>query len=387
MRKFHLFTPGPTMVPGAVRLAGAQDMIHHRTPEFEQNIYAEVHKLLKVVFQTEQEILCMMSTGTGAMETAVTNLAARGEKVIVFNGGKFGERWTKICKAYGIDVHEVLYPWSEVCTPDKLNKAIADCPEAKVIFCQLSETSAGTVNPVKDLAAITRNTERILVVDGISGIGATPCPPEEWGVDVIISGSQKGFMMPPGLAFLTLNDKAWKKVETTARQTFYFDLIAAKKNHALNTTPWTPNVTLYQQLLVALKMITEEGMDRVFARCARQAEAIRTAVHAHGLTILSEKYSGSVLTAVNMPEGVDSGKIVKFCRDKWGLYFAGGQDDYKGKILRIGHLGYTDDFEVIMCIVALEIALKLHGFDLELGKGVKAAEEMLVAKYQAGEQV
>lgn len=377
LKKYHLFTPGPTMVPGDVALAGAKDMVHHRTDQF-YAIYEECALNLQKVFETKQRVLTLNSTGTGAMEAAVCNLAAPGETIIAFNGGKFGERWAKIAKPFGINVHEVKYEWNDAATPDKLEKALADAPDAVGVYVQLSETSSGILNPVKDLAAIAHKAGKFIVVDAISGLLAHPCPMDEWELDVVLSGSQKGFMMPPGIAFIALSPRAIEKVEKTKKATFYFDLAKALKEDEKKTHPWTSNVSLFQQLRVSLEMLLGEGLAEVHKRHEVQGEAVRAAATALGLKRLSEKFPSNVLTPVLMPEGVLASKLVKFMRDNWGIYMAAGQDDYKDKMVRIGTIGYQDYFDTIMAIAAFEMALTKFGAAVELGKGVKAAQEVFI---------
>ncbi len=378
MKKFHLFTPGPTLVPGDVALAGAKDMMHHRTDQFTE-IYVSCAMMLQQLFETKQRVLVLLGSGTAAMEGAVDAIVAPGESMIVLNGGKFGERWTKIGKMLGCNVHEVKYPWTDYATPEMVEKAIIDCPDAVAVFTQLNETSTGIKNPVKELAETAHNHGKLIIVDGISGLTAMPCPMDDWKLDGVITGSQKGLMMPPGLAFIALSEKAWEKAEKHKSRVFYNDLRAQRKNDLQNTHAWTSGVSLYQQLKVALEMILHEGLENVQKRCHIQGEAIRQAAFAHGFDILNAKSPGDVLTPIIVPDDkAPASKLAKFCRGHWGIYFAAGQDDYKDKIVRIGHLGYQDHFETIMAIAAFEMALKHFGVDIELGKGVKVAQEILM---------
>ncbi|MCD6282733.1 alanine--glyoxylate aminotransferase family protein [bacterium] len=378
MKKLHLFTPGPTMVPGDVALAGAKDMVHHRTDQF-YDIYEECAVKLQTIFETKLRVLTLNSTGSGAMEAAVSNLVSPGETMITFNGGKFGERWTKIGKSYRCNVHEVKYEWSDASTPDKLEQALKDAPGAIGVFTQLSETSSGVLNPIKDLTEIAHAAGKLIIVDAISGLLAHPCPMDDWDLDVLISGSQKGFMMPPGVAFVVLGPRAVEKMEKTDRTGFYFDLVAAIKNDAKRTHPWTSNVSLFQQLNVALDMLLEEGLPNIHKRHEIQGEAVRAATDALGFKRLSEKFPSNVLTPVLMPEGIDSTKVTKFMRDEWGIFMAAGQDDYKTKIIRIGTIGYQDYFDTIMGLAAFEMGMKKFGAPVELGVGVKAAQEVFMS--------
>jgi len=382
MQKFHLFTPGPTMVPGDVALAGAKDMIHHRTDQFKA-IYNKCHAGLQKLFETQQPVLVLLSSGTGAMEAAVDAIVARGEKMIVFNGGKFGERWTKIGKMLGAEVHEVKYPWTDCATPAMLEEAIKACPDAVAVFTQLNETSTGVGNPIKALAEVCHMHDKLIVVDGISGLSAMKCPMDEWGLDIVLTGSQKGLMLPPGLAFIALSEKAQAKMAATPQKIFYNDLRGQLKNHAQSTHAWTSGVSLYQQLAVALDMMFAEGLDQTIHRCHVQGDAVRAAAKALGMDILNAKSPGDVLTSILLPETVKASEVAKYCRGNWGIYFAAGQDDYKDKIIRIGHLGYQDHFETLMAIAAFEMAMKHFGVNIELGKGVKVAEEILLADLEA----
>lgn len=385
MQKSHLFTPGPTMVPGDVALAGAKDMIHHRTDQFKA-IYEKCAAQLKEIFKTAQPVLVLLGSGTAAMEAAVDAVVAPGEKMITFNGGKFGERWGKIGRALNCDVHEVKYEWSDFASVDKLEQALHDCPDAVAVFTQLNETATGMRNPIKELAEVCHRADKLIVVDGISGLTAMECPMDDWGLDIVLTGSQKGLMLPPGLAFIALSDKAQQKMAGHGARLFYNDLRAQLKSDAKSTHAWTSGVSLYQQLSVALDMMLEEGIDNIIHRCHVQGDAVRAAAHAHGFELLNAASPGDVLTPILMPESVKASELAKYCRGHWGIYFAAGQDDYKDKIIRIGHLGYQDHFETIMAIAAFEMALKHFGVDLELGKGVKTAQEILMADLEAQEK-
>jgi len=385
MQKFHLFTPGPTMVPGDVALAGAKDMIHHRTDQFKA-IYAKCATQLQTLFETKQRVLVLLSSGTGAMEAAVDATVAPGEKMITFNGGKFGERWGKIGAKLGCEVHEVKYGWDEYATPEMLEKAIADCPDAVAVFTQLNETASGIGNPIKELAEVCHKHGKLIVVDGISGLTAMKCPMDEWGLDIVLTGSQKGLMLPPGLAFIALSEKLQQKMAGHPARIWYNDLRAQLKADGKDTHAWTSGVSLYQQLSVALDMMLEEGVDNIIHRCHIQGEAIRAMAKAHGLGLLNGAHPGDVLTSILMPENVAASQLAKYCRGNWGIYFAAGQDEYKDKIIRIGHLGYQDHFETIMAVAAFEMAMKHFGADIELGKGVKVAQEILMADLEAQEK-
>ena len=382
MKKEFLLAPGPTPVPDRVLLAMAQPMIHHRTPQFSA-IFAEVKEDLKYLFQTKQDVLILAASGTGAMEGSVTNLFSPGDEVIVINGGKFGERWGKISESYGLKAHWLNVEWGKAVDPKDVKKILDANPKIKGIMVQASETSTAVAHPVKELAQFTKNRQDcLLIVDGITAVGVFPVPMDELGIDVLVSGSQKAFMLPPGLAFAALSEKAWKFMETAKCPRFYFDFKKERKNLKDNTTAYTPAASLIIGLREALRMIKEEGLENVFARHNRLARATRAAVKAMNLKPLAPDSPSDATTGVYVPEGVDGGKLVKYLRDEMGITLAGGQDHLKGKILRIAHLGYIDTFDIIVAISSIEMALRKFGHKMEFGKGVAAAQEILLEGYK-----
>jgi len=381
IKKYYLLSPGPTPVPEPVLAAAAEPIIHHRTPEF-SNIFMEAVEGLKYVFGTGEDVHILTSSGTGAMEAAVVNLLSPGDKVITINGGKFGERWGNICKAYGLAYKEiVLDPWGKDLTKDQLAAELKAEPGTKAVFCGLSETSSGAVFDVRGFAEVVAATDAVLVVDGISGVGAAPCPMDEWKVDVIVSGSQKSFMIPPGLAYIAFSPKAWKLVETSKFPKFYFDVKKAKKNLAQKTTPWTPAISLIIQQKKALDMIKAMGLEKLYEHHRILGEATRAGVKALGLELLAER-PGNILTCVKVPEGIDGVKLVKTMQGKYMAYIAGGQDPYKGKIFRIAHLGYMGGFDILTALSALEMTLMDLGYRFEAGSGLKAAQSVLKEAWQ-----
>lgn len=380
MLKKYLITPGPTAVPEQVLLDMARPMIHHRTPEFEE-IFKEARNGLKKVFKTEQEPLILASTGTGAMEAAVVNTLSQGDKVLVINGGKFGERWIKICQSYGINAESITIEWGRSVNPAEVKAFLNKNPDTKAVFVQGSETSTTVYHPVKELAAITKDMpETLLVVDGITSAGVHDTRFDEWGIDILITGSQKAFMLPPGLAFITLSQKAWNMAEKSTLPKFYFNLKTELKNQLKNTTAWTAGVSLIVGLKTVISIMEKEGIDNVFARHAVNAEAARAAVKALGLKLLAEDYPSNAATGCFLPENIDGKAFVKYLRDKCGVSLAGGQDHLAGKILRISHLGYHDAFDTITAISAIEMGLKKFGAEVELGKGVAAAQAVLMGE-------
>ena len=378
MEKKYLFSPGPTMLPPEVLLKMAEPIMHHREPEFEK-LVAEVREGLKYIFQTKKEVLIFTSSGTGAMEGAVSNLLSKGDKALVVRGGKFGERWGEICKAYGIEFISIDVEWGKAVDPETIEKALASDPSIRVVYTQASETSTGVKHPIKEIAEIVKKHENtVIVVDAITGIGVFNIPMDEWGLDIVISGSQKALMLPPGLAFAALSDKAWKFVGRSTLPKFYFDFKKELKNAQKNQSAFTPAISLFVGLKESLNMIRKEGLEAVFQRHERLAEATRAAMKALDLELYAPDSPSNALTAVKMPEGIQGGKLKNLFFEKFGITVAGGQDQAKGKIIRIAHLGYYERLDMVMVISALEMLLKEMGYKFELGAGVKAAEEILI---------
>jgi len=380
IKKYYLLSPGPTPVPEKVLSAAAEPIIHHRTPEF-SNIFMEMTEGLKYVFQTAQDVFTLTSSGSGAMETAVVNTLCAGDKVITLNGGKFGQRWGKICRAYGVEVNEITLEWGEPFTKEQLAEALEAHSDTKAVFTTLSETSSGTVYDIQGYGDVMDGSDAILAVDGISGLGATPCPMDEWKVDILVSGSQKSFMIPPGLGYIAFSPKAWAMVEKATLPKFYFDAQAAKKSIGKQTTPWTPAVTLIIQQKKALDIIRSMGLESLFDHHRILGEATRAAVQAVGLELLSKR-PGNILTAVKTPEGIDGVQFVKLMQGKYGAYIAGAQDPHKGEFFRIAHLGYMGAFDIITAVSAMEMTLQELGYSFESGQAVKAAEEILKENWE-----
>lgn len=376
MLKKYLFAPGPTPIPPEVIQAMSDAVIHHRAPEF-LPVLEEVREGLKWLFQCKNEVLIFASSGTGAMEGAVTNTLSRGDKALVVIGGKFGERWDEICRAYGVDVIPINVPWGEAVDPAVIKKELEKNPDIKAVLFQASETSTGVAHPVKEIAEIVRNYENTLcIVDAITGIGVFDIPADKWGIDVVVGGSQKALMLPPGLAFAAVSDKAWKFVEKSNLPKYYFNFKSELKNLQKNQTAYTPAVTLILGLRQSLKMLRAEGLENIFARHEKLASATRAGVQAMGLELFAKSPSNAV-TAVKAPPGIDGQAVVKGFREKFRITIAGGQSQLKGKIFRIAHLGYFDRFDIAMVLSALESVLISLGYKLEPGKGVEAALKIL----------
>lgn len=379
MIKQLLLAPGPSPVPARVRLAMAQPMFHHRTPQFSA-LFAEVREGLRKLYQTGEDVLMLASSGTGAMEAAVGNCFAPGDEVVVVNGGKFGERWLKLSNAFGLKPIEIRVEWGRAVRGDQVSQALDEHPQARGVLVQASETSTAAVHPIDQLAEVTRERDALLVVDGITAVGVYEIPMDRWGVDVLITGSQKALMLPPGLAMIALSKRAWSRVEKTTQPRFYFDLLRERANQAKNTTAYTPAISLIIGLREALAMMQEEGFANVFARHARMARATRSAAEALGLRLVAPDNPSPAVTGVYVPPSVDGGKMFAYLRDQMRVVFAGGQDHLKGKIIRIAHLGYMGAFDVVTAIAAFEMALHHFGHPVELGRGVGAAEaELLTA--------
>lgn len=382
MRKDYLMTPGPTPVPAEVLLAQARPMIHHRTPDFSA-ILMEAVEGLKYVFETEEsDALIMSCSGTGVMESAFANCFCAGDTVVVARNGKFGDRMAQLANAYGLNVIDLSYAWTETVDPADIATALEENPGVRGVVVVQSETSSGVLNDVKTIGAIVaEHPECVFIVDSITGIGAVECKTDEWHLDVVMTGSQKGLMLPPGLAALTVSPKAWRAYERSTLPKFYFDWARYKKNLDKQTTPFTPPVSLIIGLAEALKMIREEGLENTIARHARLAEATRQGCEALGLQLFAPPEGrGSAVTPVWVPEGIDGKAIVKTMKDTYGVTIAGGQDDYAGRIFRVGHLGYFGEFDIITTLAALEMTLAGLGYEFERGAGIKAAEAVFMGE-------
>lgn len=379
MEKKYLFSPGPTMLPPEVLLKMAEPIMHHREPEFEK-IFSEIREGLKYLFQTKNEVLTFTSSGTGAMEGAVSNLLSKGDKALVVRGGKFGERWGEICKAYGIEFIPIDVEWGRAVDLEEIRKILKSDRHIRAVYTQASETSTGVKHPIKEIAEVVRKyDDTILVVDAITGIGVFDIPMDAWGLDVVISGSQKALMLPPGLAFAALSDKAWKFVGRSDLPKYYFDFKKELKSAQKNQSSYTPAISLFVGLRETLSMIRREGLEGVFRRHEKLASATRAAVKALGLELFAPETPSNALTAVKIPEGINGLKLQDLFFEKFGITVAEGQDRAKGKIIRIAHLGYYERLDMVMVISALEMLLKEMGYAFELGTGIKAAEEVLMS--------
>jgi aspartate aminotransferase-like enzyme len=376
MIKHYLLSPGPTPIPNEVALAMSETMIHHRTPQF-NGVFTEAREGLKKLFGTKSDVLMLASSGTGAMEASVANLFSSGDKVLVINGGKFGERWLNIANAYGLAPIEMKVEWGQAVKVADVEKQLKAHPDIQGLMIQASETSTTVLHPVKEIAKLTRNGP-LFLVDGVTAVGVVPVPVDEWGIDVLVTGSQKALMLPPGLGFIALSDRAWEKTKKAKLPRFYFDLNLERKNQQKGSGAFTPAVSLIFGVRASLRMLEREGLENVYARHARLCRATRAAAMALGLKLLAPDSPSPAATGVYMPGGIDADQVLDYLRDKMNITLAEGQDQLKGKVIRIAHIGYMGAFDVITAIAALEMALRKFGAEIPFGRGVAAAQEVLM---------
>jgi len=382
MKQNILLTPGPTPLPPQVREALGRPIIHHRTSEY-RALFKRTLQGMQDVFQTKQPVICFTSSGTGAMEASVVNLLSPGDKAIVILGGKFAERWEKLCKVYGITVVSLPVAYGEAADPAKVKDALAAHPDATAVFAMLCETSTGVVHDIQAIAALTRKSQAVLIVDAISGLLADTCLTDAWGIDAVVTGSQKGLMLPPGLAFMTLSERAWAMVDRVKTPRFYTDLRLYKKALEDDDTPFTSAVSTVVALEEALKLIRQTGVAQMVERCAQLARATRAGVAAIGLELFAKRPSNGV-TAVNVPSGVDGKQLTKIMFDRSGVMVAGGQGDMAGKIFRFAHMGFIGAEDILAGLTALEQALSSLGYTFTPGESVKAAHALLGQPALAG---
>ena len=374
IKKQRLLTPGPTpLLPSALHAMMGSD-IHHRTEDF-RNLYKQVLADLKTVLGTENDVLVLVASGSGALEAAAQNFFSPGDEVLVCSAGKFGERWVEIMKAWGMKATVLSAPYGDAVSPEAVEKALAENGNFKGVFVQASETSTGTQHDVRRMGLAVRQTHAIFVVDAITGLGTMPLDIEGWGLDVVIGGSQKAFMIPPGLAFLSISQKAWAMADSAKSPRFYFDLKREKKNAVNGESAWTPNTALLLALGEALKYIKSLGMDKLVANAQLLARATREAMEALGLELFSSS-PGSSVTAVRPPAGIDSGVIIKEFRSRFNAIITNGQGSMKGQIFRFAHLGYFDFHDLFAVVAELELILAATGFPVRFGLGVTAVQNV-----------
>ena len=379
MKKYQLMAPGPTPVPSEVLLAMAQPMIHHRTPEYEA-LFVEVRAGLKQLFQTGQEVLPLACSGTGAMEAAVVNTLSAGDRVAVVRAGKFGERWVEICRAYGLDVVELAAPFGETVPAGRVVETLRREPRLRAVLAQHSETSTGVLHDVRGYAAATRGTDTLLIVDAVSSLGIADLPMDAWGVDVVVAGSQKGLMLPPGVGFCALGDRAWARTRTATLPKYYLNLGEERRCVVKNEAHFTPAVSIIVGLRQVLRMLEREGLPNVFRRHDRLARATRAGAEALGLELFAKATPSPAVTAVVAPPGVDSERIVAAYAEAHNITIAGGQGEMKGRLFRLGHMGYAAEFDVITALAALEQVLADLGQPVDFGASVRAAQKTFAEK-------
>jgi aspartate aminotransferase-like enzyme len=377
--KQYLMTAGPTPLPPAVSQVMAEPMMYHRAPAFVE-VYARVLRRLKEVFQTANEVQIFAASGTGALESAVANLVKPGERVLVASCGKFGERWFELCQAYGADTVHWETEWGRRIDPAGLDEQLTANPAVELVFTTFSETSTGVVNDLRELTEVAHRHGALIAVDAVSGLGAVPLPQDEWGVDVVVAGSQKALMSPPGLAFTSASEAALDRAAANPGRRYYFDwerTVSGQRKDPPDS-PFTPAVGLIKALDVALGMIEAEGLERVFERHALLGRATREAAKALDLDLLGgvPDEHANVVTAIALPDGIDGGRVPKIMRERFGVTIAGGQGKLNGRIARIAHCGYFGAFDIIVTISALEMTLRELGHESEPGAGVAAAQRV-----------
>lgn len=382
MLKRHLLAPGPTPVPHQALLAMAAPIIHHRTPQFSE-IFRRAADRSKTLFGTEQAVMMLACTGTGGMESAVTNTMGCGDHVVVVNGGKFGERWAEIGQTMGLEVTTVDVEWGRAVDPAEVAAVLDKRPETKAVLVQASETSTTVLHPIPELAALTKDRECLLIVDGITSVGVVDLPMDEIGIDVLVTGSQKALMLPPGLALVSMSEKAWRFNETASLARYYFDLSKERDSLAKDTSAYTPAVSMIIGLNAVYDLIEETGgFGEVYRRHEILSQAMRAGVEAMGLCLLAPNAPSPAATGVYLPEGIDGGALGKHMRDVMGVTIAGGQGHLKGKVVRLAHIGYADTFDVIVALSAFEMALAKFGHQVEFGRATAAAQRILARMYE-----
>ncbi len=377
--KERLFTPGPTPLLMEAQVRALTATLHHRTDAFKKLI-RETIEHLRYFYNTKNDVLFFTSSGTGAMEGAVSNLTSPGDRVLVGTAGKFGERWTQLAKAFGLEAVTVEAPYGEPLRMEEMGKRLKKDGPFRAVFVQATESSTGVSHDIKSIASLVNPLpETCLVVDAITGLGTTDLRPDEWGLDIVIGGSQKALMIPPGLAFASVSEKAWKLIEKSRSPRFYFDYTKERKNLAKGETSYTPATTLVVSLHAALEYIHRVGRENLIQNAAFLAEATREAAKALGLSLFATASPANALTAIRSPEGMDSGAIVKEMRSRFGAIIANGQGTMKGQIFRLAHLGYYDSLELFAAIAGLEVALHKLGHKFELGRGVQRAQQVYLS--------
>ena len=378
LKRQRLFTPGPTPIPEKVQAAMAGTPVYHRGPEFPALLRNAVEGLQEV-FPTAYDVFLLSCSGTGAMEAAVANTLCAGDRALVVQAGQFGARWTDLCRAYGVEVVEREFPWGEAVDPQVVAEALRDDPGLRAVFATHSETSTGVLHDIAAIGETVRETDALFVVDGVSSVAAHPLPLEAWNVDLAVTASQKGLMLPPGLGIAAVGPRVWKAHGSSRLPKYYWDLEGYRRSMAEGRAPATLPVTLLAGLRAALQMLRAEGIRNVWARHARHARAVRRSAAALGLTCFARRPSNA-LTAIVLPESVDGLALTDYMRRECGVVVGGGLGDYRGRMVRISNLGHVDDAGILVAVGALEAGLRETGWEFEAGAGVEAAQCALTAE-------
>lgn len=379
MKKNYLLAPGPVQVPAEVLLSMSKPLVHHRTKQF-QNLVKDNQVLLQRLFATQTSVITFTSSGTGAMEASIANTHSSDEEVLVLNTGKFGERFANIAKTYGLKVHELTYEWGTPADPKDVQEYLQKNPQIVSVMMQHSETSSATINPLKEIADVVHATDAILIVDAITSMGVVPVLCDQWHLDVVVAGSQKSLMLPPGLSFLWMSQKAWQRNAHAGLPRFYFDALKEKKALEKNSTAWTPAISLFEGLNTALYMMQKYGYENLFKRNEQLMKSLHAGFKALGMKLLSKSPSVSV-TAAFLPQDIDGEKVLETMKEVYGVTVAGGQDHLKGKILRVGTLGYVDSSDIIVFFATLESTLQKMHYPIVWGESVAAAEEVFASSF------
>lgn len=375
MPKKRLMTPGPTQIPQRALLKMAEQTTHHRTPDF-RALFERTTESLRYVFETKGDVLLFASSGTGVMEAAVSSVVVPGEKILVLESGKFSERWRHLGERFGAEVVAYVEPWGVPFSPDRVAELLRENPDVVAVYCTLLETSTGVLHDVEGISlAVRENSDALVVVDGISGVGADRCPMDAWGIDILCVGGQKALMGLPGIAMLGVSERAWEKIESTPPLGFYFDLSAYRRTASTSDTPFTPPKSLMAALAESLELFREAGLENVLDRMALLAEATRAGVAAMGLELAAERPANG-MTTVKVPESIDGKILLSRLEERFGLKFAGGQGDWKGRIFRIAHMGIIDELDVISALAGVEMVLAELGYDVQWGSAVATAERV-----------
>ncbi len=375
MPRKRLFTPGPVEVPQSALLAMTRQVRHHRTAEF-RDLMREVRENLQYAFQTVHDVLVLSCSGTGGMEAAVVNLVPRGGKALVLESGKFAERWRLIAERFGIEVVRYEVPWGEVFDPAEVQRLLRQHPDLAAVFSTLQETSTGVGHDIEAIGRVVRESPALLVVDGISGVGAMECRSDAWGIDVLVVGAQKALMTPPGLAFLAVSPRAWRQIESIPRPAFYFDLLAYRKAAEVHETPYTPAIPLVEALAESLRLVRQTGIENLWARSKRLSRATLAGTATLGIKPVARRPAEGV-SAVYLPEGIDGKRFLGRLEERFGIKLGGGQGPLKSKIFRLAQMGLVDEVDILGCLAAIELVLREMGCDVVLGSAAAAAERVL----------